>query len=384
MSGLRVLITNTTLATRTGTETYVRDLALGLLRRGHAPIVYSPETGEIARELRKATVPVVEDLRAVAVAPDIIHGNQCPELMSALLNFPGVPAVFFCHSWVGWLSEPPRFPRILRYVAVDDTCRDRLVLEHGIGEDRLRILLNAVDLDRFRPRAPLPPHPTRALVFSNTATDGTHAAPIREACGRAGIPLDVVGELSGASNSRPEELLAQYDLVFAKARCALEAMAVGAAVILCDKVGSGPMVTAAQFERLRRLNFGMRALSEPNQPEVLAREIARYDAADAERVSQRVRASADLNSLVDEIVELYREVIEEHREAGGTDALEESRAAADFVRWIGIAAKKECAQFREDVLSSSLTLRLRNSLPRFPLVENVVRKLAGAARKRGL
>jgi hypothetical protein len=107
MRGLRVLITNFTLATLSGSETYVRDLALGLLRRGHTPIVYSPELGEIARELREAAVPVVDDLNAVAVTPDIIHGNHNPDLMTALLHFPAVPAVFFCHSWTDWLASPP-------------------------------------------------------------------------------------------------------------------------------------------------------------------------------------------------------------------------------------------------------------------------------------
>jgi hypothetical protein len=384
MSGLRVLITNTTLATRTGTETYVRDLALGLLRRGHAPVVYSPETGEIARELRKATVPVVDDLRALAVAPEIIHGNQCAELMTALLNFPGVPAVFFCHSWIGWSNAPLRFPRILRYVAVDDTCRDRLSLEHGIGEDRLRVLLNAVDLERFKPRAPLPSRPRRALVFSNTANDSTHLKAVREACRRAGISLDVVGAEAHNPTAQPESLLGQYDLIFAKARCALEGMAVGAAVVLCDMFGSGPMVTSSELERLRRLNFGMRALGMPNDPEVLEREIARYDAADATEVSRRIRASAGLDSLVEEIVALYREVIAEYAPGGAGDTREEGRAAADFVRSLGLAAKKECAQFRDEMLASSLTLRLRNQMPRFPLLERAVRRVARAARRRGL
>jgi hypothetical protein len=385
MSGLRVLITNTTLATRTGTETYVRDLALALLRRGHSPVVYSPEAGEIARELRKATVPVVEDLSTVTVAPHVIHGNQSAELMTALLNFPGVPGIFFCHSWIGWANAPPRFPRLLRYVAVDETCRDRLALEHGIVEDRLRVLLNAVDLERFSPRAtPLPPVPRRALVFSNTANESTHLKAVREACLRAGIELDVVGAEANTSSSAPETLLGQYDLVFAKARCALESMAVGAAVVLCDMFGCGPMVTTAELERLRRLNFGMRSLREPINAEVLGREIARYDATDAAEVSRRIRASAGLDALVEEIVELYREVIEEHAGNPPADALAEGRAAAAFIRSLERAVKKESEEFRRDLVANSLTLRLRNQMPRFPLLENAVRRLAQNARKRGL
>jgi hypothetical protein len=65
MAGLTVLITNNTLAPRAGTEMYVRDLALGLQRRGHSPVVYTTRAGEVARELRRATVPAAEYLRRV-------------------------------------------------------------------------------------------------------------------------------------------------------------------------------------------------------------------------------------------------------------------------------------------------------------------------------
>ena len=88
MEGLKVLIANATMASLTGTETYVRDLALGLLRKGHTPVVYAPELGELAQQLRVATVPVVDDLSALGFTPDIIHGNHNTELMTALLHFP--------------------------------------------------------------------------------------------------------------------------------------------------------------------------------------------------------------------------------------------------------------------------------------------------------
>ena len=60
MGGLRVLITNYAMASRAGTELYVRDLALALQRRGHTPVVYTTEIGELGLSLRRATVPVVE------------------------------------------------------------------------------------------------------------------------------------------------------------------------------------------------------------------------------------------------------------------------------------------------------------------------------------
>ena len=382
MAGLTVLITNATLATLTGTETYVRDLALGLLRKGHNPIVYAPELGPIAHELRRATIPVVADLKCVATTPDVIHGNHNTELITALLHFTNVPAVFFCHSWTDWISAPPAHPRIVMYVAVDDTCRDRLMLEHAIPSELVRVRLHGVDLERFQPRPPLPERPRRALVFSNNANQWTHLNAVREACRRAGIELDVVGSGVNAANANPEQVLADYDLVFAKARCALEALAVGNAVILCDAAGSGPLVTSNDLDRLQRLNFGIRTLTEKVEPHLLAREVARYDATDAAEVSRRIRASADLNSVVDETIALYYEVSEEFRGRAPADPREENLAVAEHLRWLTLATRGDRAKY-EAILANSPTLRLRHAIGRVPLLDKLLKPLAQIARRNG-
>ena len=382
MAGLKVLIANATLATLTGTETYVRDLALGLLRKGHTPIVYAPELGPIAEELRRRTVPVVDNLNHVGTVPDIIHGNHNTELIKALLHFETVPSVFFCHSWTDWISAPPSHPRILAYVAVDETCRDRLVLENAIPEDRVHVRLHAADLERFTPREPLPQKPVRALVFSNNANHWTHLNAVREACERAGIKLEVIGAGANASALNPESLLPNFDLVFAKARCALEALAVGTAVILCDAAGSGPMVTTAECDRLRRLNFGIRTLSENVDAELLLGEIRRYDPRDAAEVSRLIRTTADLGAVVDDAVVLYSEVIEEFHRRTASDPIEENHAVAEYLRWMTLAVRRKQSQ-HESMLANSPTLRLRNRIGRIPLMETLVRPLARWARRNG-
>lgn len=382
MAGLTILIANATMASLTGTETYVRDLAMGLLRKGHSPIVYAPELGEIALNLRRATVPVVDNLNSIGTIPDIIHGNHNTELMTALLHFEKVPAVFFCHSWTDWISSPPSHPRILSYVAVDDTCRDRLVFEHAIPQERVMVRLHAADLERFKPRAPLPASPARALVFSNNANQWTHLSAVREACSRAGIVLDVAGAGVNASTASPESLLPRYDLVFAKARCALEALAVGAAVILCDAAGAGPLVTTAELDRLRRLNFGIRTLSEKIDADLLGQQIARYDPGDAHEVSRRVRLSCDLGSVVDDALKLYGEVIEEFRARPVARPGDENRAAAEYLRWMTLAVRRKQAEC-ESMLANSLTIRLRNRIGRLPLMDPLLSSLARFARSRG-
>lgn len=364
--GLRVLITNNTLAGRGGSELYVRDTATELLKRGHAPIAYSTDLGEVARDLQAAAIPVVDNLNDLDEAPDLIHGQQHMELMTALLHFPEVPAIQFCHNAISWYEKPVLFPRILRYVAVDHTCRDTL-LRHHVPEERVRVLLNFVALDRFRPRRnPLPPVPERALLFSNYASEHTHLPAVRDACARSSLSLDVMGSRANAVAVEPEKILGDYDIVFAKGRCALEAMAVGAAVVVCDRKGVGPLVTMDNIDRLRPLNFGRATFNQPLDPGVIAREISRYDHADAFQVSQKIRSSAGHEPIIDELVNLYEEVLREHQESREADKLAEARATAAYLRQLKLdfAANADAAS------------RLRERLERVPGVGKLGVKLA--------
>jgi len=364
---LRILITNNALAGHGGSELYVRDVALGLRKRGHEPLVYSTILGDVARELRTANVNVVDDLNEVDEAPDLIHGQHHMETMTALLHFPRVPAISFCHSSTYWHETPVRFPRVLRYVAVDHACRDRLLERHGIPEEQIRVLFNFVDLDRFKVRStPLPERPQKALVFSNYANAETHLPAVQEACRRTRIQLDVLGNGGKTSSAEPEKLLCEYDLVFAKARCALEALAVGAAVILCDAGGAGPMVTREDFDELRPLNFGIRTLREPLDPDNLVHEIERYDALDAAAVCSLVREAAGHESVIDELVLIYKEVIEESRHAGQMSIDAEGRAAAAYLRQLKI----------DFATHGAASMRLRERLQRFPLLGRLGIKLA--------
>ena len=362
MAALRVLITNNALDNRAGSELYVRDLATALLERGHSPVVFSTVLGDVAHELRASTVPVIDDLSALGLSPDILHGQHHVETMMALLRFPDTPAIQYCHGWIPWEEAPLRFPRILRYVAVDNTCCDRLVFENGIPKDRIKVLLNFVDLGRFKARGPLPSRPERALLFSNHA----HAqmrAKVREACEREGIALDVIGVDSGNVCREPEGVLGNYDLVFAKARAALEAMAVGTAVITCGAAGVGSMVTTENLDWLRPLNFGIRTLNKPIESAVLASEIARYDAGDATRVRDSIRAIAGREPVIDELLALYSEVIDEFKSTT-RNWVEEEQSVSKYLGWLS-PRLKEIDSLRKALHNSkSLLVEERKELMR--------------------
>jgi hypothetical protein len=307
----RVLIATHQATSCSGSDLYTRDLAMALLRRGLQPVVYTTVLGAVAEELRQATIPVTNDISAIAAPPHVIHGHHHLETLTALARFPGVPALFVCHDGLTWHSTPPRTPRIGQYIAVDRNCRDRMMLEHGIPETAVRILPNAVDLERFHRRAPLPRRPLRGLVINN-ATQDSFASTIEAACAQRGIALDVVGRAAGTETEHPEEILSRYDLVFGKARCALEAVATGAAVIVCDAAGLAGMITSRDLDAMRQLNFGMRLLQRPITEPAIGAEIDRYDADDAAKVTDAVRATAGIDLLAEQFIELYEELQVRH------------------------------------------------------------------------
>jgi hypothetical protein len=346
-------------------------------------VLYSPRPGALAARIRRETVPVVDDLDGLSAPPDIIHGQHADETVTALLRFPHAPAVYVCHDWYFSKDAPPRFPRVLRYVAVDSACRDKLVFEHGVPEGRVSVLLQFVDLEKFRPRPPLPARPRRALVLCNQTEENAHLEAARAACRRAGVSLDVYGLGVGRPVENPETLLAGYDVVFAKARTALEALAVGAWVVVYWWRRLGPPVTLSDFDRLRRDNFGLRAMGAQLTPEEFGRGVeealARYDPAEAARVSERVRAEAGRESIVAEFVGLYESAIAEHAAAGAPrDEEAEARAAASYVRALTLSRARQY-----DTLHDSATFRMRERLLRVPLLGRVARAAALAVTRGG-
>jgi hypothetical protein len=327
---LTVLITNVTLAGRTGTEVLTRDLALGLLRLGHRPIVYTQGLGPIAEELRRASVPVTTSIDSISTHVDIIHAHHTPVAAVAVTRFPDVPAIFVAHSFLWWHDTPPLFPSIRRYVAVDTTVVGRLMAEEGLPPTAVGVLLNAVDMGRFKPGPALPARPRRALAFAKNLG---HVEAIKQACALRGIPLETIGHAVGRIVDAPELLLPQNDLIFTSALSALEAMACGRAVIVCDGRGLAGFVTPERFDQWRAMNFGLRTLTRQVTAEALLAEIDSYDAGAATVVGWRARTEAGLDRWICRLVSLYFDVIAEHPAAVELQGSTAMAAARHLERW---------------------------------------------------
>jgi hypothetical protein len=90
---------------------------------------------------------------------------------------------------------------------------------------------------------------------------------------------------------------------------ALEALAVGCAVVVVDGRGLAGLVTSSVVDEWRRNNFGLRLLTREPTKEAIVSEIGRYDAHDAALVSGRIREFASLSTYLDRVEAVYRDVL---------------------------------------------------------------------------
>ncbi len=303
---MRVLITNLFVKSFSGSENVVELLADGLRRAGHQPMVYAPVLGAQAEKMRTRGIRVVDRIDQVADKPDVIHGQHLTPCLTAMARFPDVPVVFASHSSVLEIEVPLEHPQIREVVAVDESCAARC-RQRGVPVERLSVILNAVDLERFRRRAALPAQPKKALLLTKNAG---HRAIVRAACAAAGLELDELGPGTGNFIPNLESVLGNYDIVFATARMALEAATTGCAVVVCDERGFAGMLTTRDLAAWRAMNFGVGLLAHPVTPERVQAAIAQYDPADAAAITNELRRSAGSDGFVQSHLEVYRRAVQ--------------------------------------------------------------------------
>lgn len=306
---MRILLTNVVLSGRTGTEVVTIELAQALAARGHEVVVFSRTVGESGAALRAQHIRVTDRLDELDFEAEVVHGNHNVELVQGLIRYPHAPGLFVCHDPNMWANATPDLSRIRAYVAVCGLTRERIRRELPRVASQIQFIPNAVDLDRFLLRPPLPARPARALALTKHSG---HLDTLRAACRRAGLPLDVLGPGAGQIVDDLPSRLRDYDLVFATARMAIEAMAVGCAVIVVDERGLAGLATSQVVEAWRTKNFGMEALTEPVTEQGLAAAIARYDARDAAGVAANVRAAQPLVKIAAQYEAIYRKIAAEH------------------------------------------------------------------------
>jgi glycosyltransferase involved in cell wall biosynthesis len=313
-----------------GSESVVELLADGLRSAGHQTMLLAPTIGDMAERMRRRGHHVVGRIAEIVERPDVIHAQHLTPCLTALARFPDVPAVFSCHSAFYEIETPMPHPQIRHWIAVDEACKAKC-LSRGVPADRLSLIYNAVDLERFKQRPSLPSRPARGLLLTKNFE---HQQAVREACVKSAIQLDELGPATGRVSNQLEKDLLEYDIVFATARMAIEAAAVGCSVVVCDARGFAGLLDTGNMEAWRRMNLGVGLLTKPTTVENLIKAISKFDADDAAAVSAYFRRVAGDAYFIEEHLRIYDHAMQTNT---ATTPDERSLATACWIEEIGVS-----------------------------------------------
>lgn len=274
---MRFVIGIHSLAGTGGTESYVTTVGDHLQRSGHDVWVYAAEDGRTGDAARALGLRVTTDRRALPEEIDVALVNDSVVALELLDARSSAPQIYVWHSDIFDVQVPPQLDgvtsRIVTLYAEGRRKAESLAVSAPIVE-----LSHPVDCYRFQPQTPLGREP-RALTLGNYL-GGERKQILERACKRAGIELTSVGAQSeNGVTDRPEDAFNRADIVFAKSKAAVEAMACGRAVFVFDAFGSDGWVTADSYERLAAGCFAGNKGGQTVEVEALVRALGEYDPA---------------------------------------------------------------------------------------------------------
>jgi hypothetical protein len=153
------------------------------------------------------------------------------------------------------------------------------------------------------------------FVNHHFADSGQTISVLRAAAARCGLTLDFAGREFGCGSEEAENILPGYDLVFAFGPVAAEALACGCAVVTQGAGGYGEMVGPGNYERLRQENFTLSADTIPVPFAQMEIPLSAYQPDAGSLLAERIRADADFQTAVDQLLEIYHDVIAQHQRA---------------------------------------------------------------------
>ena len=258
-----------------GSQGYLLLMAEQLERLGHHVVLHAPERdGPLADLAAERGVRVARSPSALPSTCDVVlvqDGIMAHRLAEA---YPSVPQVFRCPSELFDLQLPPQLPGLVAAsVALSERVAQRLrALALSLEVVRLT---QPVDTSRFSGGEALRARPTRAVLLGNYL-QGPRRDLLVETWSAAGVECVIAGNL-GEPTLAPESVLADADIVVAKGRAAVEAMACGRAVYVYDQFGSDGWVTPETYAALEADNFAGQATTAVPSAERLARDLGAYD-----------------------------------------------------------------------------------------------------------
>ncbi len=304
---MKILITNFYLCQYTGSELFTKGLALELQKRGHEVFIYSPVLGVIADEIRKKGITVTNNIIGLKkIDFDVIHAQHNTTAVIARSVFSDVPMIFMSHGVIPKLEQPPSIDLgIQNYLSVSEEVRNNFIQNHNISDDRIKLVRNFVDAEKFYAFNKVDKKPKNLLVLSN------HYIPkVKEVVEKACIELDInvlhVG-LPNNSVKNVEKWINKADIVVTIGRGVLESMACERNVIVFDMHGGDGMINEDNFFNFRKNSLSGRFSGKEYSVEDFKKEILKYNPDSGKRLRELVVKENGVDNVVSKLENVYKE-----------------------------------------------------------------------------
>jgi hypothetical protein len=271
MPRMRFVLGNRLMDAVGGTETHLVTIGDQLQRLGHDVVVYSPELGPFADHARSRGIDVLDELRDLPPESDVVLAQDRLVVYDLAERYPKALTVFRVCGDAFDFQSPPQIEGIVDLVVVLSDRYARLWEACGVKAPLLRLRI-PVDIDRLVPVGAIRAKPRRVVVLGNY---GDRIQIVRQACERQGLEVVHVG--GAQQRFDVPAALESADIVVAKSRAALDAMACGRAVYVYDTFGGDGWVTPQTYPALEADHFAGQATGRVIGVAELERDLAEYD-----------------------------------------------------------------------------------------------------------
>ncbi len=329
---MKILVVTQYLDDFAGTELFVLDLVKGLKKRGHKAFVFSPVLGGVAKEIKKADIPITDNISDYRNEKfDIIHAQHHPTTILARAAFPDTPMIFMSHGVLPDIEQPPPIDLgISGFVAVSEEVKNHLGQRYNIPGEKITIVRNGVDLNKFKVKRKTKEKLESILVISNRYNDQTRET-IEGAARSLGASLLHIGlPENPVCNTLP--FIEKADLVISLGCGSLEAMACARNVVVYDINGGDGFIDEKNFFEVRKNNFSGRRFHYKYNQSDLAKELLKYNPKIGEKLRKIVTKEQSLENTIQLLLEAYKS-------ASATDA------KRDLAKWQKAGGMKKLAEF---------------------------------------
>ncbi|MEA2190449.1 MAG: hypothetical protein QOI73_570 [Solirubrobacteraceae bacterium] len=269
---MRFVLANRHLVATGGTEVHLATFGEHLVRLGHEVTLYAPQLGAFAEHARTRGLATAGELDALPADCDVIFCQDAIVVHELAERYPQALCVFRICGDVHDFQLPPQVGGIVDLVVVLSDRYERIARAAAVQVPILR-LRAPIDIDRLVPIGQIRERPRRAVLLGNY---DARAEIVEATWSSLGVEVQRVG--GALERYDVAAAVADADIVVAKSRAALDAMACGRAVYVYDVFGGDGWVTPEGYAALEADMFAGQATDRVIDADVLASDLAGYAA----------------------------------------------------------------------------------------------------------